>query len=101
MYAKANCCHKFPTTQDIMNNEACLADLTFRKKTRATYPGACAHEFESVMEIVKEILIGWMDGKGVNGIFGVPLAYADAAEEQSRYTLHSHICVWIENFNKV
>ena len=32
LYAKANCCHKFPSTQDIMNNEACLADLTFRKK---------------------------------------------------------------------
>ena len=38
---------------------------------------------------------------GTNGIFGVPLAYADCCEEQARYTLHSHISVWIENFNEV
>ena len=34
-------------------------------------------------------------------IFGIPLAYADCCEEQARYTLHSHISVWIENFNEV
>ena len=43
----------------------------------------------------------WKTKIGTNGIFGVPLAYADCCEEQARYTLHSHISVWIENFNEV
>ena len=34
-------------------------------------------------------------------VFGVPLAYADCCEEQARYTLHSHISVWIQNLNEV
>ena len=89
----------FLSTQDIMNNEARLADLTFRNKTRATYPGACAHEFESIMQVVKEVLIGWKDGEATNGIFGIPLAYADSVKEQARYTLHSHIYIWVEYFN--
>lgn len=32
-----------------MDNEKCLEDLVFRKNTRAMYPGACAHEFTSIM----------------------------------------------------
>ena len=48
-------------------------------------------------------MIGWSHTlqTGTNGIFGIPLAYADCCEEQARYTLHSHISVWIKDFNKV
>ena len=59
---------KLPTTEDIMNNEVCLADLAFRKKVRGTYPGACAHELKSIIQVVKEVLIGWKDGKANNGM---------------------------------
>ncbi len=47
------------------------------------------------------MLIGWdkENHNGRNGIFGRPQAYADCCEEQARYTLHSHISIWIENFN--
>ena len=101
IYANTHDSHVLPTNGQILDVEDCLLDLQFRKKTRSTYPGACAHEFESVMQVVKEVLIGWKDGQGSNGIFGVPLAYADSVEEQMRYTLHSHICVWIKHFNQV
>ena len=90
-----------PSTQKIMNSQNCLFDLEFRKKTRSLYPGACAHEFESIMQIVIEVLIGWRDHKGFSGIFGVPIAFASSTEEQARYTLHSHICVWIKHFNNI
>lgn len=49
------------------------------------------------------MLIGWnaKNGSGQKGIFGIPIAVGDTCEEQSRYTLHSHICVWVENFNNL
>ena len=56
-----------------------------------------------MIQIVINILIGWEQSSqvGENGIFGIPLAYADCCEEQARYTLHSHISIWIKNFNGV
>ena len=47
------------------------------------------------------MLIGWdkENHKGRHGIFGIPQAYADCCEEQARFILHSHISIWIENFN--
>ena len=68
-----------------------------------TYPGACAIEFNSVIHIVIECLIGWniKEGKGYKGIMGVPEAYSIAIEEQGRKTLHAHIQVWIKDFNEL
>ena len=47
------------------------------------------------------MLIGWdkETNKGNRGSFGIPQAYADCCEEQARFTLHSLISIWIENFN--
>ena len=86
-----------------MNQSKCLVDFEARKYWRAKYPGACAIEYENIVQIVIKVLIGWnqSEQKGIGGIFGMPLAYADSCEEQARYTLHSHILVWIENFNNV
>ena len=39
--------------------------------------------------------------KGKGGIFGKPQAHDDCCEEQARFTLHSHISIWIENFNDI
>ena len=85
------------------SQQFCLLDLNTRKNLRKKYPGACVLEYKSIVQIVINILIGWNDKtkSGTNGIFGVPLVYADCCEEQARYTLHSHISVWIENFNEV
>ena len=60
-------------------------------------------EYRSIIQIVINVLIGWNEKTqtGTNGIFDVPLAYADCCEEQARYTLHSHISVWIKDFNDI
>ena len=78
-----------------------MLDFNVRKKWRAQYPGACAIEYESVIQFVIAILIGWYKEtqKVKSGIFGKPQAYANCCEEQARFTLHSHISIWIENFN--
>ena len=41
------------------------------------------------------------NGKTNKGIFGIPIAYGESIEDEARYTLHSHICVWIKGFNEV
>ena len=94
--------HKLPSLDDIEDQKYCLLNLNTRKNLRAKYPGACAVEYESIIQIVINVLIGWNEKMktGTNGIFGVPLAYADCCEEQARYTLHSHISVWIKDFNE-
>ena len=95
--------HALPNINEIQDQKYCLLDFNTRKKVRSKYPGACAIEYQNIMQIVINILIGW-DSKSKlhnRGIFGIPLAYADCCEEQARYTLHSHISVWVEGFNKV
>ena len=57
LFAFSGSTHQFPSID--WSNEKCIADLNFRKKTRVTYPGACAIEFNSVIHIVIECLIGW------------------------------------------
>ena len=95
--------HSLPDINDILDDSRCLADFNARKKWRVKFPGACVTEYESIMQVVINILIGWKqeESKGTNGIFGIPQAYADCCEEQARYTLHSHISVWIKDFNDV
>ena len=95
--------HKLPDIKDIECQKYCLLDLNTRKRLRGNYPGACVMEYRSIIQIVINVLIGWNEKTqtGTNGIFGVPLAYADCCEEQARYTLHSHISVWIKDFNDI
>jgi len=95
--------HDLPTISDICSESNCLIDFNARKKWRSKYPGACVTEYQSVLQIVIGILIGWdeQSHSGKNGIFGIPEAYADCCEEQARYTLHSHITVWVKDFNEV
>ena len=95
--------HKLPDKNDMENQNYCLLDLNTRKKLRTKYPGACVTEYRSIIQIVINILIGWNEKtqSGRSGIFGVPIAYADCCEEQARFTLHSHISIWIQDFNTV
>ena len=71
-----------------------------RSYMRNTYPGACAIEFLSQLEILISKLICWNDKEcvGKPGIFGETEAYGVAIEEQGRKTLHGHILVWIKKF---
>ena len=49
-----------------------------------------------------EILIGWDSKKREQirkRIFGQVMAWGDTTKEQGRFTLHSHILLWIVNFD--
>jgi hypothetical protein len=45
--------------QTNMEQNECIADLLFRSKLRLDNPGACAREYNSIMQIIMECLIGW------------------------------------------
>jgi len=84
--------------------EECIADLTMRKETRLDFPGACSLYFESVMQIVLEVLLGWnsKEQKGSeDGIMGELDAWGMAVEEQARKTLHSHWLLWSKRLAKM
>ena len=55
------------------------------------------------MQIFINVLLRWDETKkcGTKGIFGRVLAWTEACEEQARLTLHAHLIIWIEHFNKV
>ena len=95
--------HKLPTVEDLMDDSDCFLDLKMRRGWRATYPGACSLEFQSLMQIFINVLLGWDEKKkcGTQGIFGKVLAWTEADEEQARLTLHAHLIIWIEHFNKM
>ena len=88
---------------DIPESECVSSMLFLRKRIRIENPGACAREFNSLREIIMEVLIGWdsKTGKQVrNGIFGIVDAWCDTTEEQGRFTLHSHILLFIRYFDE-
>lgn len=83
-------------------------ELASRAKHRSTiclrYPGICSFYFELVLHILIYDVIGWdLDNKRPTdfpGLFGVPEALVLAVEEQGRATLHTHIQVWIRQYNE-
>ena len=36
-----------------------LADFNIRKNTRIKYPGACAIEYQSIVQVALKVLFGW------------------------------------------
>jgi hypothetical protein len=72
---------------------------------RTEYPGLCAFDFENILAITIEHLIGWDRKKHHNikgkGILVDIAAWACAIEEQGRKTLHAHFLFWIENWDEV
>ena len=57
------------------------------------YPGACAQEYHSAIQIVMECLFGWDAKKqqGTVGVLGIVEAFCQAIEEQGREPLHGHL----------
>jgi hypothetical protein len=45
--------------QTTFNQNDCIADMVFCSKIRIENPGACTREYNSIMQIVMESLIGW------------------------------------------
>jgi hypothetical protein len=82
----------------------CIADFNLRKKTRLDFPGACSLNFQSVMQIVLEVLLGWDPERqkgSEDGIFGELDAWGMTVEEQARKTLHSHWLLWSKKLAKM
>ena len=76
-----------------------------RKTTRSKHPGLCALNYEMLVDIIIECMIGWDDTKGQpteqEGLFGIPEAYFLATEEQARKTLHAHFLLWLKHFSSL
>ena len=69
---------------------------TERDTFRFKYPGLSTLNFERLLHIIKSDIIGW-GRTSIKGLFGEPLAYFFAVEEQARKTLHVHILLWIKD----
>ena len=101
----ANPNERNPCTDLTMDEEQCLMEFKFRSKLRTDYSGLSAFDFESMMDIVVKHIIGWDDEEhGATedgGVFGRPIAYSMAVEEQGPKTLHAqffNLDRWVERF---
>ena len=70
---------------DSSENE-CIQDYVIRRDTRIRYPGACALEYESIVQVLLRDLFGWdsQTKSGTTGIFGELIAWAVGHEEQGK-----------------
>ena len=73
-------------------------DINALNELRLKYPSLCAYNFECLMDVILDKLIG--DNSTRDGIFGKLDAYGMAVEEQNRKTLHAHIVVYVSGWNK-
>jgi hypothetical protein len=53
------------------DENALIFDSVFRSKLRIYDPGACAREYNSIMQIIMEALIGWNFKEGKQVFFGI------------------------------
>jgi hypothetical protein len=82
--------------------EVLTRELGIRKSLRVKYPGSCAREFDSLLQIVVKHLLGWDNNNdSCCGIFGKINALATGVEEQGRTTLHGHIVTWVQNYHNL
>jgi hypothetical protein len=82
-----------------MEENEVIADILLRSKMRIDNPGVCAREYNSIMQIIMECLIRWGKKHGQPGIFGQDLGWSDTTEEQAKFPLHSHVLLFISEFD--
>ena len=85
-----------------MEDNEVIADILLRSKMQIDNPGVCAREYNSIMQIIMECLVGWdftAKRQGKPGIFGKVLGWSDTTEEQAKFTLHSHVLLFISEFD--
>ena len=72
---------------------------------RRKYPGLCAFDFEQVLDIIIEDVLGWDVDKRKSqtegGAFGRLNGWYIAVEEQGRKTLHAHMLLWVEGWTEL
>ena len=82
-----------------LTDEQLAARAKNRREIRIQSPGLCALNFEIVLDIVLEEIVGVdIETKQVikEGYFGLVEAVMVTVEEQGRKTLHAHILLWIK-----
>jgi hypothetical protein len=92
--------------EDVNISDLADADLANcaveRKQLRLEHPGLGSLNFELLLEIVVEEVIGWNMRDHIrtddNGLFGECEGVAGAMEEQGRHTVHVHFSIWIKVF---
>ena len=82
-----------------MSSQALEEEMEVLKAVRFKYPGICALNFETLLDLVLTKLVG--DNHEKTGIFGKLAAYGVAVEEQGRITLHAHIIIYILGWNEL
>ena len=93
------------TLVDTMTDEE-LSNLSKkRRELRINFPGLASMNFELLLEILMEEVVGWDMSKNCAtdhmGAFGKPYAVSFAVEEQGQMTLHGHMTIWITGFKKL
>jgi hypothetical protein len=85
-------------------DKAVLTDFAVQcGTTQQTHPGSCAWDFEQVVAITMEHLLGWsmetQSNKKDEGLFGNLQCWSHAVEEQGQKTLHAHFLLWLVNWS--
>jgi AAA domain/Helitron helicase-like domain at N-terminus len=88
--------------EDIPEKE-CADRAVKRREIRIKMPGFAAGNYEMLLNILLEEVIGW-DKRGQRptekeGLFGMCEALCLALEEQGRKSLHGHMLLWIKHFS--
>ena len=95
---------KPPKLNNCTNKE--LLDMVKESgEQRIQYPGFCALDFENIIKITIEDIIGWDTKKNKNneekGLFGNVQGWFYAVEEQGRSTLHAHFLLFIDGWQNM
>ena len=80
-----------------MDPDSLKQEVEGLNEIRMKYPGLCSLNFEFLLDIILDKVVGDNDRK--KGIFGVLDAFGVAVEEQGRKTLHAHILVYTKEWN--
>ncbi|KAG7369262.1 helitron helicase-like protein [Nitzschia inconspicua] len=89
----------------VLDEETLRTFISESKHIRFDHPGLCAIDFENVIGITVEHILGWDLNKNINkpgyGFFGDLDGWTYAVEEQGRKTLHAHFLLWIKGWGKL
>ncbi|KAG7367433.1 PIF1-like helicase [Nitzschia inconspicua] len=89
----------------VLDEETLRKFISESEHIRFDHPGLCAIDFENVIGITVEHILGWDLNKNINkpgyGFFGDLDGWTYAVEEQGRKTLHAHFLLWIKGWGKL
>ena len=94
-----------PPDPRIATDDEIKADYDLSVQLRQIYPGMCAFDFQQIIELMIEHILGWDRKNQVSydngGAFSVLEAWNATIEEQSRKSLHAHWILYIKGWSKL